>query len=127
MIQDRLELEGMLQVLSNLQKADMFRLCGLRTEGVPKAEKEDQDEVLQTTMVALKEIQKDIAVWTPAMQGKHDSFAEETQAIEPVSVCDLDDGQVEHVPRKEWRKEKALSGNLRKPAGRGLMEPRSEL
>eukprot|EP00435_Cladocopium_sp_Y103_P048542 s148_g14.t1 len=129
MLQDRLELEDMLQVLSTLQRADMIRLCGLRTEGIPKKTDEgDQEEVLQTTTVALEEVRKDLAAWTPAMQGEYDSLVKETQAIEPVSVCDLEDEQVEYVPgklvrtqgRKEWWKEKVQSSNLWKPAGQCL-------
>lgn len=100
MLQDRLELEEMLQVLSKLQRADMIRLCGLRTEGIPKNGEGDQEEVLQSTTVALEEVRRDLAAWTPAMQGEYDSLVKETQAIEPVSVCDLDDEQVEYVPGK---------------------------
>ncbi|CAL1157000.1 unnamed protein product [Cladocopium goreaui] len=100
MLQDRLELEEMLQVLSKLQKADMIRLCRLRTEGIPKNGEGDQEEVLQSTTVALEEVRRDLAAWTPAMQGEYNSLVKETQAIEPVSVCDLDDEQVEYVPGK---------------------------
>ena len=60
----------------------------------------ENGEVLQTVVVSLDEVKKDIQSWVPAMLSEYRSLTEETQAIEKVDVNQLDDSAVEYVPGK---------------------------
>lgn len=90
----RSEVEGMLEEARRCRDHDVIRLCGLNVdETTPEV-------VLQTTVVSLEEVRKNIGEWRAAMEKEYRSLTEETQAIEPISVGDLDEREIEYVPGK---------------------------
>ena len=96
LIRTRDELEGLLNDLQRVHRSE-----GLKIQAVSAGDQgSGEDEVLQTTVVSLDEVRKNVEVWKSAMMNEYRSLTEETHAIEPIDEKDLDDQQVELVPGK---------------------------
>ena len=96
LIRTRSELEGLLNDLQRVHRSE-----GLKIQAVSAGDQgSGEDEVLQTTVVSLDEVRKNVEVWKSAMMNEYRSLTEETHAIEPIDEKDLDDQQVELVPGK---------------------------
>lgn len=96
--QGRQELETVLSELEKHQEASRnIRLCGLN---VDEQTDEGPGEVLQTVVVSLDEVRKDLDGWRAAMESEYQSLTVETKAIEPVDLGDLNDEDIELVPGK---------------------------
>ena len=96
LIRTRDELEGLLKDLQRVDRSE-----GLKIQAVSVGDQgSGEDEVLQTTVVSLDEVRKNVEVWKSAMMNEYRSLTEETHAIEPIDEKDLDDQQVELVPGK---------------------------
>ena len=96
LVEKRSALERNLTELRGCVGEGSLRLCGL---GVDEGS-QGLDEVLQTTVVSLDEVRKDLDGWRQAMLNEYRSLTSETQAIEPVDVGTLNDQEVEYVPGK---------------------------
>ena len=98
---ERESVEQALQELDQNQRGRL-RLCGVQSsESIPNGVHVGENgEVLQTVVVSLDDVRKDIKSWVPAMLSEYRSLTEETGAIEPVDVSHLDDSMVEYVPGK---------------------------
>ena len=59
-----------------------------------------EEEVLQTMVVSLDDVRKNIDDWKSAMWNEYKSLTEETRAIEPVDASVLENQDVELVPGK---------------------------
>ena len=89
----RSELERLLEDTWRCQKPTE-RLCAMNLgEG-------ESNEVLQTTVVSLEDVKKNIGDWKAAMEKEYHSLTVETQAIEAVNVRDLNETEIEYVPGK---------------------------
>ena len=96
LIRTRGEHEGLLNDLQRVHRSE-----GLKIQAVSAGDQgSGEDEVLQTTVVSLDEVRKNVEVWKSAMMNEYRSLTEETHAIEPIDEKDLDDQQVELVPGK---------------------------
>ena len=100
--QERENLEHALTELEQLEKRNLVKLCSTQVTGSLPSNVHlgENGEVLQTVVVSLDEVKKDIQSWVPAMLSEYRSLTEETQAIEKVDVNQLDDSAVEYVPGK---------------------------
>lgn len=96
LVKKRSALEQNLTELRSCVGEGNLRLCGLGVEEGSQG----LDEVLQTTVVSLDEVKKDLDGWRQAMLNEYRSLTSETQAIEPVDVGTLNDQEVEYVPGK---------------------------
>ena len=74
-----------------------FRLCAISPEELSSG---SEEEVLQTTVVSLEEVRRNIDGWKEAMMSEYRSLTEETRAIEPVTAETLEGQDVELVPGK---------------------------
>lgn len=90
-------IEKSLQELQTLKKVSGLRLCGVSPEELGVS---SEEEVLQTMVVSLDEVRKNIDEWKSAMWNEYKSLTEETRAIEPVDASVLGDQDVELVPGK---------------------------
>ena len=90
-------IEKSLQELQTLKKVSGLRLCGISPEELGVS---SEEEVLQTMVVSLDEVRKNIDEWKSAMWNEYKSLTEETRAIEPVDASVLGDQDVELVPGK---------------------------
>ena len=90
-------IEKSLQELQTLKKVSGLRLCGISPEELGVS---SEEEVLQTMVVSLDEVRKNIDEWKSAMWNEYKSLTEETRAIEPVDASVLGDLDVELVPGK---------------------------
>ena len=96
--QCRHELETSLKELERCKSSShTARLCGISVGVGPV---EETGEVLQTTVIALDEVRRDLDSWKAAMISEYRSLTEETKAIEPVDLGCLNDEEVEYVPGK---------------------------
>ena len=71
--------------------------CGLEVLGEGNG---DPPDVLQTTTVSLDEVRRDLEGRKPAIHKEYESLVNETKAIEPVDVRELDLATTEFVPGK---------------------------
>ena len=97
---------------SSLDEIKGIHRCQLKHLEVPELEKPpieiglsgteeiNQEEVLQTVTVCLADVKKDIRSWVEPMKAEYISLTQETQAVEPVHVGDLDPNHTEFVPGK---------------------------
>ena len=92
----RSELEELLREFVDCEKSQGLQIRALSADNQGSGE----DEVLQTMVVSLDEVRNNLDAWKQAMVNEYRSLTEETHAIEPVDVQDLDDQQVELVPGK---------------------------
>ena len=92
----RSELEGLLREVVDCEKSQGLKVRALSTDHQGSGE----DEVLQTVVVSLDEVRNNLEGWKQAMMNEYRSLTEETHAIEPIDVHDLDDQQTELVPGK---------------------------
>ena len=76
-----------------------MRLCAVQAGGSEQPPT-GTDEVLQTMTVSLDVVRGDLEAWKPAMRAEYGSLVNETSAIQPVKLGDLDESQVEFVPGK---------------------------
>jgi len=93
---------GWLWNLSVLEKeagSSGSRLCAVQAGGSEQPST-GTDEVLQTMTVSLDVVRGDLEAWKPAMRAEYGSLVDETSAVQPVKLGDLDESQVEFVPGK---------------------------
>ena len=80
-------IEKSLQELQTLKKASGLHLCGISPEELGVS---SEEEVLQTMVVSLDDVRKNIDDWKSAMWDEYKSLTEETRAIEPVDASVLE-------------------------------------
>ena len=89
----RSELEQLLEDTWRCQNPTE-RLCAMTLE------EGGLNEVLQTTVISLEEVKRNLGDWKAAMEKEYHSLTVETQAIEAVNVRDLNETEIEYVPGK---------------------------
>ena len=94
---ERETLEETMETVNGIREGKTIRLCSSQLVEEPHKR---LGEVLQTVTVPLNEVRAEIGEWKESMMKEYNSLVNETKAIEPINLSDLDQERVEFVPGK---------------------------
>ena len=94
---ERENLEETMETVNRIREDKSIRLCSSQLDEEPHKR---IGEVLQTVTVPLNEVRAEIGEWKESMMKEYHSLVNETKAIEPINLSELDQEKVEFVPGK---------------------------